>query len=244
MMNPFYTAVLGDGFTAKNIGFENTAGPMKHQAVALRVQSDRSVFYRCQMDGYQDTLYTHTNRQFYRECTITGTIDFIFGNAAVVFQNCKILARKPLDNQRNIVTAQGRKDRHEPTAIIIHNCTISAEPTYYPLRGKLPTYLGRPWKERSRTFIFQSQIDDLIHPDGWLPWNAGFALSTCFYSEFDNRGAGSPRTNRVKWRCIKKITEEHAQEFTVQRFIRGDQWIKASGVPFTPGLLPLHSHSS
>ncbi|XP_058076839.1 pectinesterase-like [Magnolia sinica] len=231
-------AAVGEGFIAKNIGFENTAGPEKHQAVALRVQSDRAIFYNCQMDGYQDTLYAHTHRQFYRDCTISGTIDFIFGDAAVIFQNCKIVVRKPMDNQQNIVTAQGRKDRREPTAIIIQNCTITAEPTYHPLRNKLPTFLGRPWKEYSRTFFFQSQIDDLIQPAGWLPWNGDFALNTCFYSEFDNRGPGSSTKERVKWKCIKTMTSERANKFTVAQFLRGNSWINAAGVPFTPGLLP------
>ncbi|KAL5996194.1 hypothetical protein ACLOJK_026268 [Asimina triloba] len=230
-------AVVGAGFIAKDIGFENSAGAAKHQAVALRVQSDQSVFYRCQMDGYQDTLYTHTHRQFYRECTITGTIDFIFGNAAVVFQDCKILARKPMANQQNIVTAQGRKDRREPTAIILHNCKISADPTLFPVRKQFKTYLGRPWKMYSRTFIFQSEIDDLIQPEGWLPWLGDFALNTCFYSEFDNRGDGAPMGKRATWRGIKKMTPERATKFTVQNFIHGNKWIRAAGVPFTPLLL-------
>lgn len=229
---------------AKGIGFENTAGPEKHQAVALRVQSDRSIFYNCQMDGYQDTLYAHTYRQFYRDCSISGTIDFIFGNSAVVFQNCKMIVRKPMENQRCIVTAQGRKDRHERTAIIIQNCTITSEPDYVPLKAKLPSFLGRPWKEYSRTFVFQSQIDDIIHPDGWLPWVGDFGLRTCFYTEFDNRGPGAVKTNRVKWKGIKTITAEHAQKFTAQRFIQGDRWIKGTGVPYTPGLMPVSSASN
>ncbi|KAL2491979.1 putative pectinesterase/pectinesterase inhibitor 13 [Abeliophyllum distichum] len=97
-------AALGEGFMAQSLGFRNTAGPEKHQPVALRVQADRSVFLHCRMEGYQDTLYSQTHRQFYRSCYITGTVDFIFGDAAAIFQNCMIYVRKPMDNQQNIVT--------------------------------------------------------------------------------------------------------------------------------------------
>ncbi|XP_074577549.1 putative pectinesterase/pectinesterase inhibitor 28 [Curcuma longa] len=231
-------AVVGDGFIAKDLWIENSAGAAKHQAVALRVQSDKSVFYNVRLDGYQDTLYVHTKRQFYRECTITGTIDFIFGDSASIFQNCLILARKPLDNQQNIVTAQGRKDRRSTGGIILHNCTISADPEYYPFRNKLPTFLGRPWKEYSRTFVMQSQLDDLINPKGWLPWLGDFGLNTCFYTEIDNRGPGADKSQRVTWRGVKKVDLSHAQKFTVQRFIQGNTWLPQTGVPFTLGLLP------
>ncbi|KAG9459455.1 hypothetical protein H6P81_003963 [Aristolochia fimbriata] len=229
-------AAIGDGFMAKNIGFENSAGPEKHQAVALRVQSEKSVFYNCRMDAYQDTLYFHTKRQFYRDCTISGTVDFMFGNAAVVFQNCVLLVRKPLDNQQNIITAQGRKDKREPTALIIQNATIVAEPDYVPFAKKLPTYLGRPWKEYSRTFFMQSDLGDFVHPDGWLPWEGDFALKTCFYAEYENRGPAAAQSERVKWRGIKTLSPERAKLFTVEKFIGGHHWIPRSGVPFTPSL--------
>lgn len=232
-----FSAVIGTNFIGKDLGFENSAGAAKHQAVALRVQSDMSIFYNCQMDGYQDTLYTHASRQFYRDCTITGTIDFIFGNAAAIFQNCKILVRKPMENQQCIVTAQGRTQRREPTAIIFQNCVIASDPAYFPVRMVNKAYLGRPWKEYSRTIIMQSQIDDLIQPEGWLPWQGNFALKTLFYAEFNNRGPGAAKDKRVKWRGIKQITPEHAVDFTVGRFIRGDPWIKRTGIPYTSGMM-------
>ncbi|KAK6265360.1 hypothetical protein QUC31_016197, partial [Theobroma cacao] len=229
--------VVGDGFIAKDIGFENTAGAIKHQAVALRVQSDQSIFYNCQMDGYQDTLYAHSHRQFYRDCTISGTIDFIFGDSATVLQNCKIIVRKPLENQQCIVTAQGRIERREVSALVLQNCTISGDPEYLPVKDKNKAYLGRPWKEFSRTLIMQSQIDDIIAPEGWLPWNGDFALNTLWYAEFGNRGPGAVQTHRVTWRGIKKINAAIARRFTPGVFLRGDDWIPKAGVPYTPGLI-------
>ncbi|CAI9760964.1 unnamed protein product [Fraxinus pennsylvanica] len=54
--NSATVAVVGDGFLARDVTFQNTAGPSKHQAVALRVNADLSAFYRCDMLAYQDTF--------------------------------------------------------------------------------------------------------------------------------------------------------------------------------------------
>ncbi|KAL0452414.1 UNVERIFIED_CONTAM: putative pectinesterase/pectinesterase inhibitor 34 [Sesamum latifolium] len=126
-LTTFHTAsfaATGAGFIARDITFENWAGPGKHQAVALRVGADHAVVYRCNVIGYQDTLYTHSQRQFYRDCDIYGTVDFIFGNAAVVFQNCTIHTRKPMQLQKNTITAQNRKDPNQNTGISIHACRL------------------------------------------------------------------------------------------------------------------------
>ncbi|KAF8711336.1 hypothetical protein HU200_029364 [Digitaria exilis] len=88
-------AAMGSGFIAKGLIIINSAGPRKGQAVALRVGGDLSVVYQCAIQAYQDTLYVHSNRQFYGEDDIAGTVDFIFGNSAVVIQNCDIQARRP-----------------------------------------------------------------------------------------------------------------------------------------------------
>ncbi|XWS64495.1 hypothetical protein CRYUN_Cryun05aG0008700 [Craigia yunnanensis] len=228
-------AVNGDNFFAKNIGFENSAGAAKFQAVALMVISDFAVFYNCSMDGYQDTLYVHSKRQFYRDCTVTGTIDFVFGDAAAVFQNCTFLVRKPLDGQQAIVTAQGRTDVRQPTAIVIQNSTFTAAPELLPVKNKYPTYLGRPWGNFSRTIIMESYLDDLIKPEGWTIWDGPWGLNTCFYSEFNNHGPGSNKTGRVTWRGIKKIKPAVALGFTPGKFFDCDSWVKPRRVPYTAG---------
>lgn len=221
---------------AKNIGFENTAGPEGHQAVALRVSADYVVFYNCQIDGYQDTLYVHSHRQFYRDCTISGTVDFIFGDAKTVFQNCNIVVRKPMGGQSCMITAQGRTDQRESTGIVIHNCRITGDPTYIPVKAVNKAYLGRPWKEFSRTIIMRTTIENVIDPAGWLPWNGDFALDTLHYAEFENSGPGSNQAQRVKWVGIKKLSSKQVLRFSPARFLRGNLWIPKNRVPYTANL--------
>ncbi|KAJ0075215.1 hypothetical protein Patl1_33857 [Pistacia atlantica] len=227
-------AVAGKGFMAKDMTFINTAGAAKHQAVAFRSGSDQSVFYRCKFDAFQDTLYAHSNRQFYKDCDITGTIDFIFGNAAVVLQNCNIQPRQPLANQFNTITAQGKKDPNQNTGISIQKCTFS------PLDTTLtaPTYLGRPWKEYSTTVIMQSEIGSFLQPVGWKEWVSNVdPPKTIFYAEYLNTGPGATVDQRVKWAGYKPtLTNAEAGKFTVGTFIQGNEWLPETSVSFEEAL--------
>ncbi|WOG91397.1 hypothetical protein DCAR_0310646 [Daucus carota subsp. sativus] len=227
-------SVTGEGFIARGITFRNTAGPQNHQAVALRSGSDLSVFYRCGFDGYQDTLYVHSQRQFYKECYIYGTVDFIFGNAAVVFQNCMIYARKPMDKQKNMVTAQGRDDPNQNTGIVIHNSRIMASADLKPVLSSFKTFLGRPWKKYSRTVYIKNYMETLVDPAGWFEWDGNFALDTLYYGEYQNSGPGSSTSGRVKWGGYRVITSQtEASKFSVANFIAGKSWLPATNVPFT-----------
>ncbi|KAG6513846.1 pectinesterase-like [Zingiber officinale] len=229
--------VSGNGFIARDMTFENTAGPEKGQAVALLSKSDHSVFYRCSFKGYQDTLYVHSQRQFYRNCDVYGTIDFIFGNAAVVFQNCNLYVRRPMNGQANVVTAQGRSSSNEPTGISIHNSVVAAASDLTPVQGSFRTYLGRPWREYSRTVVMKTKLGDLIDPAGWLEWNGSSPPSTLYYGEFMNTGTGADTSRRVNWSGYHVINNSsEAEKFTVGSFLSGDSWIPSTGVPYTPGL--------
>ncbi|CAN1180495.1 Probable pectinesterase/pectinesterase inhibitor 17 [Linum perenne] len=194
--------LIGDGINRTVI----TAGPQNGQAVALRSGSDLSAFYRCSFEGYQDTLYVHSNRQFYRECSISGTVDFIFGNAATVLQNCTIYARRPMSGQGIMVTAQ--------------------------VIGSFKTYLGRPWKEYSRTVFMQTYLGSLVEPAGWSAWDGDFGLKTLYYGEYRNTGPGAPTGRRVKWARVITSADE-AVRFSVGNFIAGRAWIPWTGIPFT-----------
>nr|KAJ0203822.1 hypothetical protein LSAT_V11C500278290 [Lactuca sativa] len=235
--NSATVAAVGAGFLARGVTFQNSAGPSGNQAVALRVGSDLSAFYQCGMIAYQDTLYVHSNRQFYINCYIAGTVDFIFGNAAAVLQDCDIHARRPNPNQRNMFTAQGRSDPNQNTGIVIQRSRIGATSDLIPVQASFPSYLGRPWRNFSRTVVMQSTISDVINPAGWFPWDGDFALDTLYYGEYQNTGAGADTSNRVTWPGYRVITSAtEAGGFTAGNFINGGNWLAGTGFPFSLGL--------
>ncbi|KAK5783494.1 hypothetical protein PVK06_038003 [Gossypium arboreum] len=193
-------SAIGNGFIAKSMGFQNTAGPEKHQAVALRIQLDKSAFFNCRIDAYQDTLYNQANRQFFCNCVISGTIDFIFGDSPTVIQNSLIIVRRPMDNQFNTVTAQGKDFIDENTGTIIQNCKIVPEQKLFNDRFKIATYLGRPWKKFSTTIIMESTLGDFIKPEGWMLFEGLDKVNyeeTLYYAEYKNRGPGANLNARV-----------------------------------------------
>lgn len=222
--------IKGDGFMASGITFQNTAGPNAHQAVAFRSDSDFSLVEDCEFLGNQDTLYAHSLRQLYRSCHIEGNVDFIFGNAGAIFQNCTILVRprqlNPAKGENNAITAQGRIDPAEATGFVLLQCLINGTDEYMKLWRSNPkvhkNYLGRPWKMYSRTVFIECTMEDLISPEGWMQFREGFALSTLYYGEFGNKGAGADTSKRVKW--SSRIPKVHLNAYSAQNFIQAEEW--------------------
>ncbi|KAK8948260.1 Pectinesterase 4 [Platanthera guangdongensis] len=132
----FVLAVQAAGFIAKSIGFQNTAGARGHQAVALRLNGDAAILHNCRIDGFQDSFYTQSGRHFIRNCVISGTIDFIFGDSQAVIQNSLIIVRRPMDNQQNTVTAHGKDSPNERTGLVIQNCRIVPDQSLYSDRWR------------------------------------------------------------------------------------------------------------
>lgn len=229
--NTATVGVLGDGFMASGLTIQNTAGPDAHQAVAFRSDSDFSYIENCEFLGNQDTIYVHALRQLFKSCHIEGNVDFIFGNAAAIFQDCTILVRprqiKPESGETNAVSAHGRTDPAQTTGFAFLGCLINGTDEYMKLYHSKPTkhknYLGRPWKMYSRTVYINCTMEALITPDGWLPWTGDFALSTLYYGEFGNSGSGANLSKRVPW--SSQIPAEHISTYYVQNFLQGDEWI-------------------
>ncbi|KAI3793089.1 hypothetical protein L1987_35702 [Smallanthus sonchifolius] len=227
--------VWGRKFNALYMTFRNTAGPEGGQAVAFLSGSDKSALYRCSFEGYQDTLFAYHSKQLYKECKIMGTIDFIFGGAQAVFQDCSIYLRKPRPGGGLVVTANGRKYLNESGGYSLQGCKITAAHDLKPVVGRYKkAFLGRPWFPCGRAVYMQSFLDELVDPQGWLDsW--GFN-NTAYCGEYKNYGPGSSTDQRVNWRGYHDITDPNiAEHFTVAEFIAGNRWLPGYGVPYIPG---------
>ncbi|EOX95330.1 Pectinesterase, putative [Theobroma cacao] len=215
----------------------NTAGSEKQQALALLTKASFLAFYKCRIIGFQDTLYAKRRYQLFRECEISGTVDFIFGDATAVFRSCYISARKPLAGQSNTVTAQGRDVSAGKGGFVIHNCIISATSELIASEYTARTYLGRPWRDFARTVVMQSYLDNNIDPQGWLEFDSRSSYLELYYTEYGNSGPGSATYDKAKWKGFRVINSAEAYQFTVREFIDGDMWIPATGVPYTPDFI-------
>lgn len=207
--------VFGEGFRARNISFENSAGDGRKvgQAVAVRVSADRAVFENCRFLGFQDTLYVQGDqtRQYYKNCYIEGTVDFIFGWATAVFDRCEIYSKGP----GYLTAASTEKERNH--GLVFLDCRLTGD-------GEDNTvYLGRPWRDHAKTVFIDCYMDRHIKPEGWHDWDRPQARQTAYYAEYNSKGPGAHKGKRVAW--AKTLDREGAKAYTVENILGGtDGW--------------------
>lgn len=200
--------IFGSGFTAENITFENSSGPVG-QAVAVRVTGDRAKFINCRFLGFQDTLYTHgdNSRQYYFKCYIEGTVDFIFGAATALFDSCVIYGKKG-----GFFTAASTPEQHK-FGYVFFNCKITGD------APENSFYLGRPWRPTAKTVFIYCDLGSLVRQEGWNNWGKPENEKTVFYAEYKNRGEGAVILARVPW--SHQLTDAEAKEYTMLAILSG-----------------------
>ena len=206
----YATYIAGHDFYAENITFENSFG-IGSQAVAALVEADRAVFKKCRFLAWQDTLYAKNGRQYYIDSYIEGHVDFIFGQAAAVFENCVIHSKGD-----GYLTAPMRFAANEPAGFVFNRCRLTAENT------KAGVYLGRPWRDYGRTVFLETEMGEHIRPVGWHHWEPQ-REKTAFLAEYKSTGKGANDAARVKWAHL--LTDAEAKEFSTENFLKGkDGW--------------------
>ena len=200
-----YTVLIaGDDIIAENLTFENASVPVG-QAVALHVEGDRCIFRNCRLLGNQDTLYAGRadSRQYYQDCYITGTTDFIFGAATVWFEGCTIHSKRD-----SYITAASTTAR-QPYGFVFSRCTLTAD----TIAKKV--YLGRPWRPYAATVFMYCMLGAHILPQGWHNWDKPENEQTARYAEYENTGDGAASGQRVAW--SKQLTNRDAKNITLTK---------------------------
>lgn len=183
--------IFGPDFFAENITFENTSGPVG-QAVACHVAGDRAVFRHCRFLGFQDTLYTfgENTREYYEDCYIEGTIDFIFGKATAVFNRCELRSKRTGGFLTAPATPQGSNYGY-----VFYDCKLTADDGVEA--GSV--WLSRPWRPYGKTVFIRCEMGQHIRPEGWNNWGKTDNERTAYYAEYQCYGKGADTSRRVAW---------------------------------------------
>ena len=199
--------IYGDGFEVHNITFENSSGPVG-QAVAVYVNADKIKFENCRFLGFQDTLFPNgkESRQYYKDCYIEGTVDFIFGGATAVFDSCEIYCKT-----HGYITAAST-DKDTEFGFVFLNCTVNSNAPASSF------YLGRPWRNYAKTVFINCYLDRHIKPEGWHNWRRPEAEKTAYYAEYSNSGPGFVPAERVNW--SHQLTAEEAGKYTLKNIFK------------------------
>jgi pectinesterase len=203
--------IRANDFTARNITFQNDAGFSAGQAVAVEVQGDKAAFYNCRFTGNQDVLFTNNpdSRQYFEDCYIEGTTDFVFGSSTAWFERCHIHSKK----NSHVTAASTPKDH--PFGYVFYDCILTGDTSLQNVS------LGRPWRPYASVTYVHCYIGPHIKPEGWSNWNNTDNYKTTRFAEYENYGPGADPAKRVSW--SRQLNEEEIKRYTLKN-VFGD-WV-------------------
>ena len=221
--------VYAPGFEADGITFENTAGRVG-QAVAILIKGDKAVFRRCRFLGNQDTVYTfgqqsgERSREYFEDCYIEGTVDFIFGWATAVFNRCELHALT------NGYYTAASTPKGQAYGYVFKDCRLTAEPG-------VKSYLGRPWRDYAHVVFLDCTMDDCVRPERWHDWGKPHAHRTAFYAEGGCTGPGAVADAKAAdW--SHSLTPQEARRYDLRTVLAADDGWDPIGADGAPAQVP------
>ncbi len=193
-------------FSAANLTFQNSYGPGS-QAVALLTSGARQQFLNCRFVGYQDTLYVHNGTQYFKDCYVQGSTDFVFGGSTAVFDNCEA---------KNVAGG---------SAVTAPNTDISVPYGIVFLGGKLTAAsgvasssvgLGRPWGADGFTAYLHTAVGAHIVAAGFVAMDGNEPQNARFH-EYESTGAGANASARAAY----QLTSSQAAAYTLANMFPG-----------------------
>jgi pectin methylesterase-like acyl-CoA thioesterase len=213
-------------FFAANITFENTTGEAP-QALAINVSNDRCAFVNCRFLGGQDTVLANGNtghRQYFKNCYIDGTVDFIFGSARAVFDSCVVYGKDRSVAGASYITAANTQ-AGVPWGYVFRNCVLPSN------RGATSYFLGRPWQNdgtttptsNTKVSFLNTKMGATTQATGWSTWNANTNTALIFYGEYKTKKLDGTTnydvSQRVTW--SKQISDSLANTYVLDSIFSG-----------------------
>ncbi|HKM16640.1 MAG TPA: pectinesterase family protein, partial [Limnochordia bacterium] len=205
------TAVLSNDFTAENITFQNSSPQGEGQALAVDLRGDRMVFTNCRFVSHQDTVYCNTQgRLYFYQCHIEGDVDYIYGPATAVFEDCDIVNVRKTGGY---VTAASTPEDKEFGLVFINSRIIGDV-------NPGTVWLGRPWRQFAHVAYINCYMSEVVQRTGWHNWGKPDYEKTARYEEYNSYGPGANPTGRVPW--SRQLTDEEASRYTAENILKGD----------------------
>ncbi|MCI8371162.1 MAG: carbohydrate esterase [Lachnospiraceae bacterium] len=212
--------VYANHFKAENLSIVNSydgvSGGGGRQALALYASGEQIQFENCVFRGLQDTVYAKDGSQLYHNCYIEGDVDFIFGGARAVFEQCEIhsINVNPEDTNRGGYIAAPSTPAAQKYGFLFDRCVMTGN------NSDNTVFLGRPWHPGSdpmalgNCVFMHCELGSHIREDGWKSHMGGFLSKNARLYEFENKGPGAAaHENR------RQLTPEQAQEYTKSRVL-------------------------
>lgn len=212
--------VYANDFKATNLTIRNTfdrnsVETTGTQAVALYARGERMIFDHVRLLGRQDTLYAHSGSQYYVNSYIEGDVDFIFGGARAVFDNCEIVSADRGSSTNNGYITAASTQITQPYGFLFVNSRLVSD------AAPGTVYLGRPWHPSGdvnaigSVLFMNCELGAHIHQEGWTNMS-GFLASEARFYEYNNSGPGVEINEHRR-----QLTAEQAQEYTIANVLGG-----------------------
>lgn len=178
--------VNSSNVTFENMTIQDTVTVERAVAVNIGGAVDKVKFLNCNIYGHQDTYYLwNCYRVYHKNCKITGSVDFIFGNGIAVFDSCSIVVNR----NGGCVTAASTGSNLK-YGIVFRHCTLASDSLGFDGSPVATFYLGRPWQNNPRTVFLQCYEPATLNADGWTT----MSVSPTLYAEYDCSGPGVSAT--------------------------------------------------
>ncbi|MCF6474163.1 pectin esterase [Nonomuraea sp. MG754425] len=210
----FTAQISARDVTATNLtisnDFDENSTPDGHQAVALRLDGDRTTLTDVRVLGDQDTfLVNDSARAYVKNSYVEGTVDFIFGGGTIVFHSCDIYEKRSTGGPITAASTAAAKTY----GFMFYKSRISGA-------ANNVTTLGRPWRPDGQVLYRESTLSATVRNS--QPWTdmSDNTWQNARFSEYRNTGSGATvNSNRPQ------LTTEQAADHTPQKYLAGsDGW--------------------